>query len=31
MVLEPISDYGWRVDDDKLMIVWDTEENMRKG
>ena len=29
MVLEPITDYGWSLENDKLRVTWDTEENMQ--
>ena len=29
MVLEPITAYGWRLENDTLRVIWDTEENMR--
>ena len=30
MVLEPITDYGWNLTQNKLEVTWDTEENMTK-
>ena len=30
MVLEPITDYGWHLDNDTLHLTWDTEENVRE-
>ena len=29
MVLEPITDYGWILDNDQLKVTWDKEENMQ--
>ena len=29
MVLEPITEYGWSLEDGQLKVTWDTEENMR--
>jgi len=29
MVLQPITNYGWAVNDSKLTVVWDTPTNMQ--
>ena len=29
MVLEPIYQYGWTLDGNKLNVLWDTPENMQ--
>ena len=29
MVLEPITDYGWHLENDTLHLTWDTEQNMQ--
>ena len=29
MLLQPITQYGWSITNDKLTIVWDTTENMQ--
>ena len=29
MVLEPVTEYGWTVEDRNLCITWDTDENMK--
>lgn len=29
MVLEDMTNYGWRLDDGNLKVVWDTDENMQ--
>ena len=28
MLLKPLTDYGWRIEGEKLMYEWDSEENM---
>ena len=30
MDLEPITEYGWNLQNDQLQVTWDTEENMMK-
>ncbi len=29
MVLQPITNYGWTVTDDKLSIIWDSPSNLQ--
>ena len=28
-VLEPVTEYGWTIEDRNLCITWDTDENMK--
>ena len=29
MIVKPITDYGWSVVNDKLTVVWDTDDNIK--